>query len=205
VAKFRSLSRNAPVLFTLALAGFGLGFVGAALTFVAWKWPEFWNRHESKLEITDVVGVQAKKGSQAGFLLNVFYEDKGALPISSMAHRSIVVATEGMTDGEEEHYKSAARAVEPPQPQLADEIQPRTPPKHYFTAPQEDDQIAQLGAAAPDVLAGKKRLYLFVVMKYRDSALPNDRIRVTEFCGWFVNTFEVWHNCGNRIYVTGSG
>lgn len=203
-AKFRSLSKNAPVLFVLAVSALVLGVLGAVLTYAAWKWPEFWSRRESRLEVTDVVGVLARKGNQPGFFLNVFYADKGALPVSNMAHRSIVVATEDMTQDEEERYKHLARAIEPPPPQPADEIQPGTPPKHYFTAPQDDTEISQLGAVAPDVLSGKKRLYLFVVMKYRDDALRNGRTRVTEFCGWFINTFEAWHNCGNRVYVTGA-
>jgi len=203
VAKFRSLSRNAPVLFVLTLAALGLGLLSVVVALAAWKWPEFWNRHESRLEITDVVAVPARKDDQPGFFLNVFYADKGALPALSMAHRSIVVVTAGMTPDEEERYKGTARAIAPPQLGPTDEIQPGTPPKHYFSAPADDAEIAQLGTVAPDILAGRKRLYLFIVMKYQDDALRSGRTRVTEFCGWFINTFDVWHNCGNRVYVTG--
>lgn len=200
-AKICSFSKNAPFLFALTVAGIVLGLLGVVLTFIAWKWPEFWNPRESRVEVTDVVGVQAKKGDQSGFLLNVFYADKGGLPASSMVHRSIVVATGKMTQEEEERNKSLARAIKPGSELPTEEIQPGTVPKHFFTVPQDDAEIAQLGGVVPDVLIGKKRLYLFIVMKYRDQGLSKGSVRVTEFCGWFANNFEIWHNCGNRIYV----
>jgi hypothetical protein len=52
-----------------------------------------------------------------------------------------------------------------------------------------------------DVIAGKKRLYLFVTLKYRDAMLPDKHLRVTDFCGYFIDSFTFWHNCGqNRTY-----
>jgi hypothetical protein len=91
--------------------------------------------------------------------------------------------------------------ISSPLPQPGYEIQPGSPPKHYFSAPQDDAEIYQLGAVVPDVLSGKKRMYVFVVMKYQDDALSKTQTRVTEFCGWFSGTFDMWHNCGDLIYV----
>jgi hypothetical protein len=45
-------------------------------------------------------------------------------------------------------------------------------------------------------------MYVFVVLKYRDASLAADEVRVTEFCGWFSGTLDVWGNCGNnRTFV----
>lgn len=201
-AKLRSLSKNAPILFALAATSLVVGVAALAITLLAWEFPQFWNKPQSRLEVTDVVGVQAKSGNRFGFFFNVFYTNKGTLPVTSMAHRSIVVSTETMTREEEEHYKQLAKSISPPPPQPGYEIQPGSPPKHYFSAPEDDAEIAQLGAVVPDVLSGRKRMYVFVVMKYQDEALSKTHTRVTEFCGWFSGTLDIWHNCGGRIYVT---
>jgi hypothetical protein len=59
-----------------------------------------------------------------------------------------------------------------------------------------------MAAGAANVLANRERMYLFIAFKYRDKNLPDGKIRITEFCGWFLGNFDMWHNCGaNRSYT----
>jgi hypothetical protein len=82
------------------------------------------------------------------------------------------------------------------------EIQPGDIPKHYFSCPTDDDDIALLGTQKAAVLAGPVRLYLFITLKSRNDYLPSGEVEVTEFCGYFVYSFQGWHNCdNNRSYL----
>lgn len=164
-------------------------------------------QQKSQLEITKAIGVQAKNTNDGrlGFFLNVFYENKGTIPAKTMSHRAITVFTDGtdlMPDQQEADYKALAQKAPLPDKSTDIWIYPGSPPEHYFSVPAKDDEIARGGPLAADVVANKRRLYLFLVMKYTDDSLPNNQIRVTEFCGWFMGSLEVWHACGNRIYTT---
>lgn len=159
---------------------------------------------ESRLEITNIVGVPVtnSKRHSTGFMLSVYYANEGNIAATCMVHRTIIVPSENpLTPAEERQYWKIAGAVPPPSNQN-EEIQPGLAPKHLFSVPQEDDEIEQLGRTAKEVLAGRKRLYVFIAMKYRDRSLPDNQVRVNEICGWFINSFDLWHNCGDRTYIS---
>lgn len=162
---------------------------------------------QSRLEVYNVVGVPATHGSAKGFFFNVFYVNKGNIPVATASHRSIIVSSPTSMDVNEQlKYERYADSVSPPPSSPISEIQPgvaKVPPEHYFSTPDNDKEIANLWSKYQAAMANQQRLYLFVSMKYFDKSLPSDKVRVTEFCGWFIGNFDMWHNCGsNRIYIT---
>ena len=159
----------------------------------------------ARIEIANIVGVPARsEAARPGFFLNVFYTNKGELPARSVSHRCLLVTTDSAMSTEQEMRNMDVAAAVPIANEPAghvNEVQPGDPPQHYFSVPVKDDAIASLASEYQSVLSGKKRLYLFIAFKYKDRSTPVDKIRMTEFCGWFCRTFEVWHTCGrNRIY-----
>jgi hypothetical protein len=161
---------------------------------------------QSLLEIVDIQGVslQKKDTKQTGFFLNVFYANKGGIAVSAMTHRAIYVASPQPLSAAEivRYAKQAGDVAAPSSRNDGNEIQPGLLPKHFFTIPQDDNEAIQLKSLANDVTSGKAKLYLFVTMKYFDSSLPADQVRVTEFCGMFERTFDLWHNCGTKTYAS---
>jgi hypothetical protein len=159
---------------------------------------------KSSLDVMNIVGAPLtnKDTGHLGFALNVYYADKGDIAVTAMTHRAITVsASQLLSEDELEQYRKMGRLVAAPVPNVGQDIQPGLTPEHYFSTPEDDQHLEELRNAAQNVLAGKSRLYLFVTMKYLDSALLPKQVRVTEFCGWFLGTFDMWHNCGNRIYT----
>jgi hypothetical protein len=183
-----------------------IGWLCLAAAFVVlaiwgWRVRHYEPPQQSRLEISNIVGVPAqnKDTQRKGFFLNMFYANKGTTSAKNMAHRSIVLYSDHLLSSEEEEpYKK--QALEITADKSEEEIPPGIPPNRYFSVPQDDSEAERMGVEAEDVLAGKKRLYLFVVMKYRDDEAVGGPVRITEFCGWFLGTFEVWHNCGDRFY-----
>jgi hypothetical protein len=161
---------------------------------------------QSRLEVVKVQGLpmQKKDTQQVGFFLNIFYADKGDLATTAMTHRTLYFTDSHLPSSEDiARYMKQASEVEPPASRNdGNEIQPGLLPEHFFTVPQDDSEAIQLKSWADEVTSGRTKLYLFVTMKYFDPSLPKDQVRVTEFCGVFEGTFDLWHNCGNRMYVT---
>jgi len=158
----------------------------------------------SRLEVVKVQGLpmQRKDTNQEGFFLNIFYANKGGIATTAMSHRAVYLPSSHLlSESELLDLKQTADSVETPPRNDNEEIQPGITPEHLFTVPQDDNEASQLKQWADDAMSNKARLYLFVTMKYVDSSLPVDQIRVTEFCGWFMGTFDLWHNCGNKIYT----
>ncbi len=161
---------------------------------------------QSRLQVYNVTGVPLTDGKRQGFGLNIYYVNSGNIPVRTMWNRAIIVSSpKALTEDEELKNQIFADSVPPPKTIGVSEIQPgiaKVPPEHFFSAPGADDEIASMWGAYQLVLAGKQRMYVFVTLKYTDKELPSNKVRVTEFCGWFVRTFDVWHNCGSgRIYV----
>jgi hypothetical protein len=145
--------------------------------------------------------MQQKDTKHLGFFLNIFYANKGEIAATAMTHRAIYLPSPRLLSADElAEYREQASSIAAPDQNDGNEIQPGLTPEHLFTVPQEDNDAEQLKGLADETLTGKSRLYLFVTMKYSDADLPHNEIRVSEFCGWFSGTFDMWHNCGNRIY-----
>lgn len=187
----------------------GVGAAVGAFLFAYGYWlaaPVKEKSGQSRLEVVNVQGItlQNKVTKQIGFFLNIFYAGKGDLPTTAMTHRTLYFTSSHLLSSEEiAPYRKQASEVEPPALRAdGDEIQPGMLPKHFFTVPQDDNEAIQLKSWADDVTSGRAKLYLFVTMKYFDSSLLTDQVRVTEFCGIFDSTFDLWHNCGNRVYVS---
>ena len=162
--------------------------------------------NKSSVNVVNITGVHVKnqETGRIGFAFNVYYVNKGEGTATALTHRTIIASSPNrLSDEELEAYRMKGRLLVPPDPKAAseDEIQPGLNPQHFFSIPENDSEIEQFEAQAQDTLNGKTRLYIFVTMKYLDAALLPNQGRVTEFCGWFLGTFDMWHDCGNRIYT----
>lgn len=162
----------------------------------------------SKLEIVNVVDVPLQKRNnpnEKGHALNIFYANRGTIPASFMSHRLVFRASASPLSREDEEESQRISLNGPaPEPDTQEvDINPGDLPKHFFSFPDNDDQIAAFTEVANAVLAGKMRIYVFVTLKYLDQNVPRKQMRVTAFCGWFQDNFDMWHNCGmNRTYMT---
>lgn len=174
------------------------------------KPPEFAYVHEpsnprtpslSRIEVTNFIGVPVrnKLTSRPGYFFNVYYENKGPVAATLLARKGKAEHPDHLLSPDE--LKAIQRQInEAPDGPLDSyqEMQPG-PPGQFFSYPLESDAGEMVGPAQ-DALNGKTRLYLFFQMKYRDADKPSARIKVTYFCGWFLDTFTMWHNCGAKIY-----
>jgi len=163
-------------------------------------------QEQSRLVVTSVVGQPVKNAQNVrGFVLNITYANRGTIPVISMTHRTAMMLNTGeITPKQQAEAEAVMHSPNAAIPAVDGvEIEPGDTPKHYFSFPGADEQIVQMAATAQTVLDGKLRMYLFVRFKYRDRNLGKGEVRVTEFCGWFQGTFDMWHNCAdNRIYTT---
>jgi hypothetical protein len=70
---------------------------------------------------------------------------------------------------------------------------------HFWSMPDRFGADAdRLASQFNDLISGKKWLYVFINMKYKDSTMAEDIIGVTERCAYFPGNFDVWHECGRR-------
>jgi hypothetical protein len=187
-----------------------IGVVSVPIALAAWRYPDFWNprstamdEHPGCIDVTNVIPVPAHSDRGNGLYVNVYYANHGRLPVKRMVHRcALQYAEEPLTSAQETALMATTDGVLF-STELPDkvEIEPGDDPKHYFTCPQDDEEITALGHAF-DVLTTTHRLYVAIVMKYQTEATPPEKVVVTEFCGWFNRTFDIWHNCGrNRIFT----
>ncbi len=157
----------------------------------------------ARLEVTNVIPVPAQSEKGKGLFVNVFYANHGKLPIRRMVHRCVVQYPEKpLSAAQETALMATADALKFPESLPDDvEIESGDSPKYYFTCQQSDKEISG-SALALDVLRTEHRLYVAIAMKYQDDITPRSSVMVTEFCGWFNRTFDMWHNCGkNRIFI----
>lgn len=157
----------------------------------------------ARIDVTNVVPLPAESDKGTGLFVNVFYANHGTLPVKQMVHRCVVECSEKpLTAAQENALMATADALLFPKnlPGTV-EIGPGDYPKRYFSCQQSDEEIISSGRAI-DALRTKHRLYIAIVLKYQDDRMPQDKVIVTEFCGGFNGTFDMWHNCGrNRILV----
>ncbi len=179
--------------------------IAGILVFIGYRNELNWrssSRGETRIDVTNVVPVLAHSNKGNGLFVNVFYANHGKLHIKRMVHRCVSLYSEDpLNQTAEDALVATADSLPFPNdlpPRV--EIPPGDSPKHYFSCEQSDEQIMNSWKAA-DVLTSDHRLYIAVVLKYQDDSTPRDKVIVTEFCGWFGRTFEMWHNCGrNRLF-----
>jgi hypothetical protein len=188
---------------------------------VAISMPKYTPPQPARIDIVRVVPVPAQnKAKEPGLFINVYYANRGGVPAYSLIHQAVLVPSpkRGLTEAEELSYITLANSIEV-KPSNSDpeslarvgsmsenELQPGDHPEHFFTVPGNDPDTASLGAMYPAFISGEQRLYIFIAVKYKDRTLPPKTVTMTEFCGWFSGTFEMWHNCGhNRVIRQSSG
>jgi len=155
----------------------------------------------SRIEVTNFTGipVRNKFTNKPGYFFNVYYENKGSVAATLLARKGKAEHPDHLLSADELNAIQQQINEAPDGPlDSYQEIQPG-PPGQFFSFPLESDAGEMVGPAQ-DALSGKTRLYLFFQMKYRDADKPSARVRVTYFCGWFLDTFTMWHNCGTKIY-----
>lgn len=164
---------------------------------------EVWPRPDgARVDVVNVVPLPKSSDPSSFSTVSVFYKNNGTLPAQDVTHRTVMVDPDRqLSREEEEDFLRTADAVES-QPSNGSEVQPGTDAKQFFSDPDRPGERSdRLTAEWPQILSGSKRLYLFIVFKYRDRRMSNNTGRVTEFCGYFVHTLEAWHKCGrNRVF-----
>ena len=155
----------------------------------------------SRIEVTNFAGVPVrnKLTNKPGYFFNVYYENKGSVAATLLTRKGKAEHPDHLLSTDELNVilRQINEASDGPL-DTYQEIQPG-PPGQFFSFPLESDAEEMVGPAQ-DALSGKTRLYLFFQMKYRDADKPSARVKVTYFCGWFLDTFTMWHNCGTKIY-----
>jgi hypothetical protein len=142
--------------------------------------------------------------SARGFGVNFVYANRGTIPTTGQVHKgSIAVSSEALSREDILRFMrevSSFKAL----PELqngGDEIYPNDPNEHFFSMPDTDEKIAELASSFDDVMAGKKRVYFFVTIKFRDKSMSPFVVGVSQTCGWFLQDLAVVHNCGvDRLY-----
>lgn len=161
---------------------------------------------KSRLQIYKVSALPLANGERRSFALSVSYVDSGNIPATVIAIGSVVVTSDKRMASEDESrwQKQSVRTAIAPAHKFSEIMPgvPDVPPQHFFSVPDKDEEIASLSGVYQLVLDSKVYLYLFVTMKYQDTALPPDKMRVSEFCAFFIGTFDIWHDCGGgRTYI----
>ncbi|HYR75898.1 MAG TPA: hypothetical protein VEM96_08650 [Pyrinomonadaceae bacterium] len=134
------------------------------------------------------------------FMINTYMPNRGTLPALGLNSGAAYRLIDRQLNEEEETQgiRVATANISDPDSKSTNEIQPGDEGT-FFTA--NNPFLGKDGYE--EVITGKKKLYLFVVLKYRDSAMPPQTIAITEFCAYFTKDFTIYHTCKghNRIFV----
>lgn len=163
---------------------------------------------QAQISITKLVGVFEvnRNTGQQGFGLNVYYRNSGSAATNGTTHRAVVVTLESPLSPTdiEPNQQMARRVAAPNDDGPVAEIEANSS-ELFFTVPNDDAGVVKMATEANKVLAGKKRMYVFLVFKYKDKSLSDDQMRLTELCRWAEGNFEAWHLCGvNRTTTVGA-
>lgn len=160
---------------------------------------------QAQISVTRIAGVFVinKNTHQQGFGLNVYYRNSGTAGTDWVEHRAVVITSESpLSSSDIEKDRQLARQANLPNGDEAPAEIEANSPELFFTTPGDDEGFVKMAIEARQVLAGKKRMYVFLTFKYRDQSLPIDKMRLTELCRWAEGNFEAWHLCGvNRTTV----
>lgn len=161
---------------------------------------------QARLEINNIAAIKRTSNGQSELAFNFFYDNYGHLPSLGLVHRVMLLTSEAdLTKEQLDNAQKQAQEVRatPLFDEPVTEFYPGAPPRHYFTAPDNEEGMIRAAKELEAINNGTKRIYFFVVLKYRDRSMPISTIAVSELCGWFSGTFEAWHNCGSkRIFLT---
>jgi hypothetical protein len=70
------------------------------------------------------------------------------------------------------------------------------PARQWFSLPNNPMEMTGLTESLPLVRLGYRRLYVFVLTKFRDDNMENNEVGVSEMCSYFHGDLVVRHNCG---------
>lgn len=157
---------------------------------------------ESRIVITKTEGVidKSEKTHRKELFLNINYQDGGDAPATGIEHgaktfdTNIPPPAEHVLAKQDEVLKRLVSSGVTD----AGEMEPASSGDSgaFFSVPQPDDPVAEIFARALDSDPHNTRIYLIVAFRYRDAALPINKMRVTEYCGFFWDGSE--HMCGRR-------
>lgn len=123
------------------------------------------------------------------FGVNFFYANRGSMPTTGQVHSETLSVSDHLLSREEIVHDMRDVSSFKALPKLrkgGDEIYPNDPNERFFTMPDEDDKIDQLIPFFDDVMNGKKRVYFFVAIRFRDASMKPSAVGVSETCGWVV-------------------
>ena len=138
------------------------------------------------------------------FFINVYMPNRGTLPALDLKRGTAFRLVDRELNEQEElqGIRLAQTNIGDPESKSTDEIQPGNEGT-FFTA---NNPFLKMGDYK-EIVAGKKRLYLFIVFKYTDAAMADQATLATEFCAYFTKDFTVYHTCKghNRVFVQAKG
>ena len=138
------------------------------------------------------------------FYFNVYYRNSGDVAASHLVHSASFIPIRAFLTPEQQGQiqDQMQKDVEGLVGEDRAELE-SAPSDMFFTVPPDNDPRAiQLVSDADASLKARETIYLFATFRYRDSALPPDKVRITEFCGYFRGSFDFWHNCDrDRTFV----
>jgi len=138
------------------------------------------------------------------FGVNFVYANRGSIPTTGQVNSASVAVSDEILTREEIIKQVKDRSSFKALPELrkgGDEIYPNDANEHFISIPDSDEKTTLLAPFFDDVMAGKKKVYFFVTIKYRDKSMGPSVVGVSETCGWFLKDLDVVHNCGvDRIY-----
>jgi hypothetical protein len=154
--------------------------------------------HASRLEITDIRAVDlvsSKYPGRPGLSFNIYFANRGDSVATEVTYHCVLLPSDRALTQQEETQLSSTAGEFRPDSSVSSELQPEETPRHFFSCPVEDDKISVIGGYKSEVVAGRLRLYVFVTLKHRNKYLAPDQIAVTDFCGYFLSSFQMWHEC----------
>jgi len=161
---------------------------------------------QARVEITNI---SINRAALPYPVITFSYENRGKTPTLGFAKDvRVISADRALTD--QEQLDNQAKVLANinfdtlPESITGNQIYPSDSLRRFFTVPDRsgrpiDKAIGEmLHRTLDDVLAGRRWLYLFVAIKYRDHLMADHALGVTEMCAVFTGRFDAWHDCGRH-------
>jgi hypothetical protein len=151
-----------------------------------------------------ILKLKNKETGANTFGVNFFYANRGSAPTTAQVHKESVGVSNEILSREEVVRRMGEVSAFKALPELkegGDEIYPNNPSERFFSMPDGIDKFTQLAPFFDDVMDGKKMVYFFVTIKFRDKSMAPYVVGVSQTCGWFMRDLDVVHSCGvDRLY-----
>jgi hypothetical protein len=133
-----------------------------------------------------------------------FYHNLGKIPAHGITRSTEILTTSGELTADQlteiqneldihEDYAQASKQTD------FVELYPNDQMNHFWSMPDQPGANADaLNTQLDDLNGGKKWLYLFFNLKWKDKTMAGNVIGTTEDCAYFAGNFLAWHQCGRK-------